>query len=309
MLINFIQSENSKIPERDFNEISPTIEGDFYTVLLNRIISFTKKWRIRSLTHFLKLLKINEFTMKLKILFLLIAFAGTMANAQDIKEIVRQADEKFRGTSSEGEMSMVIERPSWSRTVTMKTWSLGNEYSLIYITEPAKEKGQVFLKRQKEMWNWVPNIERMIKIPPSMMMQSWMGSDFTNDDLVRESSLVKDYTHKLLGEETLEGYKCYRIELIPTEDAPVVWGKVVMWISKEELHWLKGEYYDEDGKLVNTEILSDIKKMDDRIMPTRLEMIPADEPGNKTILIFKNMKFNVKIDESFFSQQNMKRIR
>ena len=247
--------------------------------------------------------------MKFKILFLILVFVSAVTGAQDIKEIVRQADEKFRGSSSEGEMTMIIERPTWSRTVTMKTWSLGNEYSLIYITEPAKEKGQVFLKRQKEMWNWVPNIERMIKIPPSMMMQSWMGSDFTNDDLVRESSLVKDYTQKLLGEEMLGGYSCYKIELIPFEDAPVVWGKVVMWISKDELHWLKGEYYDEDGTLVNTEILSDIKKMDDRIMPTRMEMIPADEPGNKTILIFKNMKFNVKMEESFFSQQNMKRIR
>lgn len=247
--------------------------------------------------------------MKTNLILLFITLFASIVNAQDIKEIVRQADEKFRGTSSQGEMTMIIERPTWSREVTMKSWSLGNEYSLIYITAPAKEKGQVFLKRQKEMWNWVPNIERMIKIPPSMMMQSWMGSDFTNDDLVRESSVVKDYTHKLLGEDIVNGYKCYKAELKPLDDAPVVWGKVLMWISKDELHWLKGEYYDEDGYLVNTEILSDIKKMDDRIMPTRMEMIPADEPGNKTILIFKNMKFNIKMDESFFSQQNMKRIR
>lgn len=245
----------------------------------------------------------------MRMLLFALSLASSFVNAQDIKEIIRQADEKFRGTSSEGEMTMIIQRPTWSREVSMKNWSLGNEYSLIYIIAPAKEKGQVFLKRQKEMWNWVPNIERMIKIPPSMMMQSWMGSDFTNDDLVRESSLVRDYTHKLLGEETIEGYKCYKAELIPLDDAPVVWGKVIMWISKNELYWLKGEYYDEDGYLVNTENFSDIKKMDDRMMPTRLEMIPADEPGNKTILIFKNMKFSVKLEESFFSQQNMKRVR
>jgi len=204
---------------------------------------------------------------------------------------------------------MIIERPTWSREVTMKSWSLGNEYSLIYITAPAKEKGQGFLKRQKEMWNWVPNIERMIKIPPSMMMQSWMGSDFTNDDLVRESSIVKDYTHKLIGEETIDGYECYKAELIPMDDAPVVWGKVMMWITKKDYYWLKAEFYDEDGYLVNTQILSDIKQMDDRKIPTHMEMIPADEPGNKTILIYNDMKFSVKLDESFFSQQNMKRIR
>ncbi len=247
--------------------------------------------------------------MKLKLLIITLLTIASAVNAQDIKEIIRQADEKFRGSSSQGEMTMIIERPSWSRTVSMKNWTLGNDYSLIYITAPAKEKGQVFLKRKKDMWNWVPNIERMIKIPPSMMMQSWMGSDFTNDDLVRESSLVKDYTHKLIGEEIIDGFECYKAELIPFDDAPVVWGKVLMWISKKELHWLKAEFYDEDGYLVNTEILTDVKKMDDRIMPTRMEMIPADDEGHKTVLIFNEMKFNIDLKESFFSQQNMKRIR
>ena len=247
--------------------------------------------------------------MKTKLLFLLLALFTTGVHAQDIKEIIRQSDEKFRGKSSEGEFTMIIERPTWSRSVSMKNWTLGTEYSLIYITAPAKEKGQVFLKRQNEMWNWVPNIERMIKIPPSMMMQSWMGSDFTNDDLVRESSIITDYNHKLLGEEVIDGYNCYKAELVPLDDAPVVWGKLIMWISKDELHWLKAEYYDEDGYLVNTEKMSEIKQMDDRKIPTRLEMIPADEEGHKTILIFDKIKFDVKLDESFFSQQNMKRIR
>lgn len=249
--------------------------------------------------------------MKRIMLVLLLLASGFTLSAQDIniEEIVRKADEKFRGTSSIGELTMIIERPSWSRTVSMKNWTLGNDYSLIYITAPAKEKGQVFLKRDKEMWNWVPNIERMIKIPPSMMMQSWMGSDFTNDDLVKESSMADDYDQKLLGEEEIQSYNCYKIELIPHDDAAVVWGKVIMWISKEELHWLKAEFYDEDEYLVNTEILSDIKKMDDRVMPTRLEMIPADEEGHKTIMIFEKIDFNVDIKQSFFSQQNMKRIR
>lgn len=247
--------------------------------------------------------------MKTKITTVILLIIAMAAQAQDIKEIIKKADEKFRGNSSQGEMTMIIERPSWSRKVSMKSWTLGNDFSLIYITAPAKEKGQVFLKRQKDMWNWVPNIERMIKIPPSMMMQSWMGSDFTNDDLVSQSSLVKDYTHKLIGEETISGFDCYKVELIPHDDAPVVWGKIIMWVSKENYYWLKSEYYDEDNFLVNTEILSEIKKMDDRTMPTRMEMIPADEKGNKTVIIFDNMKFNIKLKETFFSQQNMKRIR
>ncbi len=245
----------------------------------------------------------------LLMLFLQLIPGIMVAQEIDIKAIVKQADEKFRGTSSQSKLTMTIQRPSWSRTIEMKSWTLGTEFSLIYITDPAKERGQVFLKRHNEMWNWVPSIERMIKIPPSMMMQSWMGSDFTNDDLVKESSLVKDYDQKLLGKEILEGYRCYKIELIPLEDAAVVWGKIIMWISEEELLWLKGEFYDEDNELVNTEILSDIRMMDDRIMPTRLEMVPTNKPGQKTIMIFENIRFNIKIDESFFSLQNMKRIK
>ncbi len=234
---------------------------------------------------------------------------SALAQEVDIDKIVRESDQKFRGTSSEGTLTMTIQRPTWSRSISMKSWSLGTEYSLIYVTAPAQEKGQVFLKRGNEMWNWVPSIERMIKIPPSMMMQSWMGSDFTNDDLVRESSIVKDYDHKLVGEETIDNYPCYKVELIPHPDAPVVWGKVLMWITKTDYLWLKGEYYDEDGALINTEILSDVKKMDDRVIPTHMEMIPADKKGQKTIMVFENTKFNVPLKEDFFSIQNMRRIK
>ncbi len=242
------------------------------------------------------------------IFFALVCLAAS-AQTVDIKDIVRKSDEKFRGTSSVGSFTMTIERPTWSRSISMKSWSLGTDYSLIYVTAPAKEKGQVFLKRKNEMWNWVPSIERMVKIPPSMMMQSWMGSDFTNDDLVRESSIVKDYTHKLLGEETVDNYPCYKVELTPLENAPVVWGKVLMWVSKKDYLWLKAEFYDEDGALVNTEILSDVKKMDDRVIPTRMEMIPADKKGQKTVMIFENTDFDVPLKEDFFSIQNMKKIK
>ena len=244
------------------------------------------------------------------IAILLLTSAGFVpAQNIDIKELVKKADEKLRGTSSIGTFSMIIQRPGWERAISMKSWTLGTEYSLIYITAPAKEKGQVFLKRKSEMWNWVPSIDRMIKIPPSMMMQSWMGSDFTNDDLVKESSIVKDYEHQLLGEDTIEGYPCYRVELIPHEEAAVVWGKIIMWISQKELLWLKAEFYDEDDFLINTEILTDIKKMDDRVIPTRMEMIPAEKEGNKTIMVFEDTDFDAPLKESFFSIQNMKRIR
>jgi outer membrane lipoprotein-sorting protein len=205
-------------------------------------------------------------------------------------------------------MTMKIIRPKWERTLQFKSWSKGTEYSLIYVLAPAKEKGQVFLKRGKEIWNWVPSIERMIKIPPSMMMQSWMGSDLTNDDLVKESSIVEDYNHTIIGEEKINGYDCYKIEMTPKEDAAVVWGKIITWISKEHYYTLKNEYYDEDGYLVNEETLSKIKRMGDRTLPTYFEMVPVEKKGHKTTMEFNTVKFNVPIKDSFFSIQNMKSV-
>jgi outer membrane lipoprotein-sorting protein len=249
--------------------------------------------------------------LALIVCFLLLISNGHKLYSQELtsKEIIKKADDKGRGLTSQGIMTLTIVRPDWSRSVTMKSWSKGTEYSLIYITAPAKEKGQVFLKRQKDMWNWVPSIERMIKIPPSMMMQSWMGSDFTNDDLVKESSIVVDYNQKLLGKETVRGMECYKIELIPLQDAAVTWGKVITWITVNGFNQWKAEYYDEDTELVNRMNAYDIKKMGDREIPTRLEIEPVNKKGNKTILQINNSVFNQPIADSFFSQQNMKRIK
>jgi outer membrane lipoprotein-sorting protein len=233
------------------------------------------------------------------------------ASAQEktAKEIIQIADEKNRGETSQGAMAMKIIRPDWERTVEMKSWSKGDDYFLIYITAPAKDKGQVFLKRKKEMWNWVPSIERMIKIPPSMMMQSWMGSDFTNDDLVKQSSIVKDYTHELEGEEEIRGQSCYKIILIPLPDAPVVWGKIIAWVTIDGYNLWKSEYYDEDEFLINIENAYDIKSFGDRELPSKIEIQPADEPEKKTVLLLKDVIFNKPIDDSYFTQQYMKQVR
>ena len=238
-------------------------------------------------------------------------FTINAAFSQDLtaKEIIKQADDKNRGETQQGIMEMKIVRPDWERTVEMKSWSKSDDYFIIYITAPAKDKGQVFLKRKKEMWNWVPSIERMIKIPPSMMMQSWMGSDFTNDDLVQQSSIVKDYEHTLLAEEDVREQLCYKIELIPLPDAPVVWGKIIIWITKEGLNLWKLEYFDEDDFLINIENAYELKNFGDRTLPSRMEIVPADEPGKRTVLLMKDIIFNKPIDDSFFTQQNMKRIR
>ena len=225
------------------------------------------------------------------------------------KQIIVKADNLQRGETNKGEMSMTIIRKKWTRTITMKTWSMGRDYSMTYITGPAKDKGQVFLKRKNEMWNWMPTISRMIKLPPSMMSQGWMGSDYSNDDILKESSIVVDYTHKILKEEKIEGIDCYKIELTPKEDATVVWGKVIQWISKTEYWQLKTEFYDEDNELIRTMKASEVKQFTDRKLPSKLEIIPADNPVQKTVVTIISTQFNVKLDESFFSQQNMKRVK
>ena len=142
-----------------------------------------------------------------------------------------------------------------------------------------------------------------------MMSEGWMGSDYTNDDILKESSIVVDYDHILIEEEEVNNRLCYKLKLIPKEDAAVVWGKVLKWISKEHFMQMKSEYYDEDGELIRTEIASKVKEMDGRMIPAHVEIIPEDEEGKKTIITMDDIKFNRDIPDSFFSQQNMKRVR
>ena len=231
--------------------------------------------------------------------------------AQDLSavEIVTQADQKRRGETNFSQMKISIVRPSWSRDMEVKAWSKGTDYSMILITSPARDKGTTFLKRDKEIWNWIPSIDRNIKLPPSMMMQSWMGSDFTNDDLIKESSIIDDYSHRLLGDSLVLGLDCFKIELIPNPDAPVVWGKIYMWIDKKDFMELKTELYDEDGYLVNRVLFSEIENLDGRLLPSKMEYIPVDKPGQKTVIKYQVVDYDIDIGESYFSLQNMKRVR
>jgi len=224
-------------------------------------------------------------------------------------DIVKKMDEKTRGEQSYAELTMKIVRPDWEREVKFKSWALGEDYMLMYITSPARDKGTAFLKRNNEIWNWQPRIKRSIKLPPSMMMQAWMGSDFTNDDLVRQSSIIYDFKHELLGEEVIQERDCHIVELIPSEEADVVWGKIVMWIDKKEYIQLKTEFYDEDDYLINTMIGENIKLMDGRLLPTRLVVRPEEDDGNLTIVEYTALDFDEKKSPSFFSIQNLKRIR
>jgi outer membrane lipoprotein-sorting protein len=257
-------------------------------------------------------MKNNKISAISILTLLAVIISGSPLGAQQMTatDIVRRADEKYKGEKSGySVMTMTIIRPTWQRSIEFRSWSKGDDYSLTLITAPAREKGQTFLKRGNEMWSWNPAISRLIKLPPSVMSQGWMGSDYTNDDILRESSVVNDYTHTMEGDEEVDGYSCYKIKLTAKEDANVLWGHQLWRVDKKEFIVLKAELYDEDGYLVRTEKGSELKILDGRLLPTLIELVPADTEGNKTVLRIVEMKFNINLEESFFSQQNMKNIR
>ncbi|BDP38036.1 TPA: outer membrane lipoprotein-sorting protein [Vibrio parahaemolyticus] len=233
----------------------------------------------------------------------------SLSYAESAFDIVQKSDQAMRGKSSYSEATMEIVRPDWTRSMTMKSWTKGTELSLVLVTAPAKDKGSASLKRHREMWNWVPSIERVIKIAPSMLSQSWMGSDFTNDDLINQSSIVVDYQHALLGNDSFEGDKVWVIEATAKPDAPVVWNKVTLWISQSTYLQRKVEFYDEFDERVNVLTTYGVKDLGGRKIATRMEMKPVDKPGNKTIFTTHQAQFDFDINDDFFSQQQMKSLR
>lgn len=239
---------------------------------------------------------------------LLIFLFANLAHGQDMaKSIVERSDQLMRGKTQSGIYKMIVIRPTWQRATRFKFWSEGTDKSFIRILEPAKDRGITFLRIGNEMWNYIPKINRVIKIPPSMMLQSWMGSDFTNDDLVKESSIVHDYAHTLLGQEKEAGFEAYKIELKPKPEAPVVWDRIVEWIRLGDYVPLKAEYFNQRGERIRTFIFTDIKKMSDRTIPTRFELIEEKKPGRKTVLILEDVVFNKSIHKSVFTMQNLRR--
>lgn len=214
----------------------------------------------------------------------------------------------MRGNSSQAEMIIKTIRPTWSRAMQVKTWMKGTNYAMILIQAPIKEKGIVFLKRKKEVWNWMPTLERTIKLPPSMMTNSWMGTDFTNDDLVKESSVVEDYVHTIIGDTIIENQSCHLIKMVPKPETAVVWGRLVVAVDKKYYVERYTEFFDEDGLLVNIMTANEVKMMDGRMIPTHIIMVPADKRNNRTEIIYKSIQFNKNMDDNFFSVERIKQI-
>ena len=236
------------------------------------------------------------------------ALVPTPATAQTdprVLEIIDEVDRLMRGESSTGRMRMEIDTENWSRSLEMSVWSLGTEYSLIRVESPAREAGTATLKVENEVWNYLPRADRTIKIPPSMMIGSWMGSHFTNDDLVKESRLIEDYDIVISFEGDRGGEEVWEFTMTPKPEAPVIWGRIEQRIRKRDRMPLWARYYDEDGTLSRSMTFSDIAVMGGRTVPTRTVIEPADAE-ERTVVIYLELEFDVGLDEDFFSLRNLR---
>jgi outer membrane lipoprotein-sorting protein len=245
---------------------------------------------------------------KRAISIVLLLLLPSVAFSQELtpRDIVDRVDRILRGNSSHGTAIMDVVTKHWHRSLTMEMWSLGTEYSLVRITAPAKEAGTATLKAGDDIWNYLPKVDRTIKIPASMMMGSWMGSHFTNDDLVKDSRLVEDYDIALSSEGERDGVEVWEFRLTPKAEAAVVWGRIDYRVRKKDLMPLWARYYDEDGNLVRTLTFSDFRTVGSRTVPFVMNMEPEDKPGERTTVRYQELEFDIDIDASFFSLQNLK---
>ena len=224
---------------------------------------------------------------------------------RDAASIVRDAVNHWRGLSSYTEMSMVIHRTDWERSMTMRAWTKGDKQSLVRVIEPKKDRGNGTLTDDNNMWTYSPKVNRVIKIPSSMMGQSWMGSDFSNKDVARADDIIDQYNHALLGTEELDDITVYEIESIPHEEAAVVWGREVLTIRDDHVI-LRHRFYDQDGELVKTLESLEIAEMGGRTVAKRQRMSKTESPEEWTEIQVNSVEYEIDIRDSMFTQSNLR---
>jgi len=227
------------------------------------------------------------------------------AAAQDAREIVLSAWEHWRGTSSQGEMTMTIHRPSWERSMSMRSWTRGQKHSLVRVTAPKKDAGNGTLIVENNMWTYSPKVNRVIKVPSSMMGQSWMGSDFSNKDVSRADTIVDQYEHTLVEKEESEGHTVSVIESIPREDAAVVWGKEVLRVRDDNV-LVSQDFYDQDGKLVKSLRSLKIGEMGGRVLALRQRMEKLEAEDEWTEISIESMRFDLDLSDNVFTRSNLR---
>lgn len=245
--------------------------------------------------------------MKMLFSICFIAFS-VLVHAEDATKLIVRSETHTRGKSFQANVAMTVFDGDAKRTLAFKTWTEGKDKSVIKISEPVKDRGIGNLRLELNLWQYLPNVERIVKIPPSMMLQSWMGSDFTNDDLVKTSSLSRDYTHAIEKKETLDGgVKAIKIVCTAKPDAPVTWGKVVVWLRDPDAVPLKQESYSENGELIKVMEGSEIKTFGSHVIPTKLTMRTVKKAGARTEMTYKDVVFDEKIDPKTFTQEFIRR--
>jgi outer membrane lipoprotein-sorting protein len=227
------------------------------------------------------------------------------AEVTDARELVRAAMEHWRGTSSYSEMTMTIHRADWERSLSIRAWSEGDTLSLVRITAPKKDNGNGTLLKNKDMWTYLPKINRIIKIPSSMMSQGWAGSDFSNKDISKSTDILDQYDHSLSAETQENGHTVYTIAAIPHEDAPIVWGKEVLKI-RDDFVLLEEQYWDQDGKLVKVMQARDIVEMGGRTVARVLRMGKVDSPHEWTELTVSEIQFDLDLPAGIFTLSNLR---
>ncbi|MDH5765747.1 MAG: outer membrane lipoprotein-sorting protein [Gammaproteobacteria bacterium] len=237
--------------------------------------------------------------------FILLLTGSFNAGAEDARQLIKNAIDHFRGLSSYSEVSMVIHRPDWERTLDMKIWTRGLDRSLVRITAPVKDRGNGSLLIDNDMWTYAPKINRIIKIPASMANQSWMGSDFSNNDVARADDLIEKYNHRILQTQQQQDIKIYVIESIPHDDAPVVWGKEVITV-REDYILLRHEFFDQDNQLVKYLVADDIKQFGDKKLATVERMQKVGVENEWTEFRLNHIKFNIELGEHAFSLSNLR---
>ncbi|MCF6309298.1 MAG: outer membrane lipoprotein-sorting protein [Sulfurimonas sp.] len=237
-----------------------------------------------------------------KILALLLIIT-TLLSAGEAEDIIKKLDNNMRGKNIYMQISMKISSLSHVRTMKMQNWSQGTKKSFVKIIYPPREKGITFLSLDNQMWQYVPKIERIIKIPPSMMLQKWMGSDITNDDMVKQSSIVEDYNHKIIKRDGT----VVTIELIPKEDAAVVWGKIITNIDTKTYTSQKDIFYDEDGKEVRYFIYDKVKKFGKYYLPTYWRVQSSDKENRYTEIILEDVEYDRDMSDMYFQKSALKR--
>lgn len=227
----------------------------------------------------------------------------TLLFADEAEAIIKKLDENFRGESIYMKMTMEIKSLGHERTIGIESWSKGSNKSFVKVIYPPKERGITFLSLDNQMWQYVPKIERTIKIPPSMMLQNWMGSDITNDDMVKQNSIVDDYHARILDKNGTT----VTIELIPKDDAAVVWSKIITHIDTNTYTSSQDIFYDDEGKEVRRFNYYDIKPYGKYYIPTLWDLRPTDKPDNYTQITLEDVKYDGDISDAYFQKSALKR--